>query len=573
MPLNGSHPEINLWEGRHEVFGPDRYAYKVGGYFVTQPQGNQGETFTYPLTISRLSSITATSHFYDTGGHYYTGPSIMNTANGKPLIRLDHATKLAMGGKETIGPPSIDPNQCELHIFPEDGYFLRVQGSHLVIEGLKVRYTYCAIALVKNSQGGYPDHVTIKNGHIWGGRILIRTNGATNWTIDNMILDGLMDPARGHLSWGEIKGGAQIAKGNRTQCIDAGTGENGQVIRSKLCNAFDGITGGGKNLQVGGFAERTGVTIEEWDAACRALGNHFDKIWDDAHQISPTQRNLIHNHNLYTGAGLSRDGDGGPTSPGRPISLFNIFDSRKCKIFLFRTGRTVANSGQTGEGLRHPRVLGYHGSSQRPFPWIKVHDTEIWGYDLARAEDGTPRDQAKGLFHYPRSADLSELQQSEINLEFNSIVIDQGAYTGDPNNLDRLNAHTRHWAGVHFTLDSTSGKEIRDGNLIVNFSGPKVYQRFVETSSGAVESVKTVAELSALVFADSNAYYPGGIDGKSSEINIGQVSDVVNSDYIPVHAEARNGAVDMTLLLAFLPPRLHQAFFARRGWRGAIPPS
>lgn len=544
-PMTG--PGINLWEGQHLVLNPADGVY-VGGYFV----GTDGKI--YPLTSARRDdgrSITASSHIYNPEGAYYTGPTVMRQANAKPLIRLDHASTEAMLGKETIGPPSINPNECELHLFVSHGQFLDVEGSHLIIEGLNISFSYMGVNLHKTA-----NHVTIRNGTICGGVNLIYCGEASHWLIDNMILDGLLDPEKSHLSWGDIKAGKQPADMNKVSCINPGTGSHGQVTRCILRNAFDGLAGGGSHLQVGGFAPyHDGMTVAEWDTECRKLGNHFDCIWDDAHQIDHRQRHLIHNHNLYTGAGISRDGSAAGTDfgSGRPLSLCNVFDGSQCRVFLFRKGRDITNPDQTGEGLRHPNTLSSHGPFVRPFPWIKVNDTEIWGETCIRP------DQAKGL--HGAGGTLQNLAQDEVNEEYNCIVIDKGVPTRNPN------VYFRPWSD--FLLDSTTGKEIRDGNLVVNLAGAKTYQRRLKTSASPeilINAIKTMDDLrNSQAFADSKAYYPPGIDANSAELNVSVVTDVLAPHYVPHHADAVQGAIDIT-------SQNIPGCFLHRPWRGAVPP-
>ncbi len=296
-------------------------------------------------------------------------------------------------------------------------------------------------------------------------------------------------------------------------------------------------------MQVGGFAPvQSGMTVEQWDDECRKLGNHFDRIWDDAHQITHIQRNLIHNHNLYTGAGISRDGsaEGRDFGAGRPLSLCNIFDGSQCRLFLHRKGRDSTNREQTGEGLRHPNTLVAHGDYKRPFPWIKINDTEIWGDDCTRL------DQAKGL--HGAGGSLQNLGKDEVNVEYNGIVIDKGVFDSVSNQF------SRPWAG---SLDVTTGKDIRDGNLIVNLAEKAAYQILVKTSQQQVARVKTVKDLHTLAFEDSKAYYSPGIDANSVEINVSAVSDVLDTThapdhpdaYVPHHPDAVQGAVDLSSLI------------------------
>lgn len=545
LPLPNAEPGISLWEGKH-VIQPESHV--VGAYF-TSTDGN-----TYPLTFSRHNnkdSIAAASHLYNSEGTYYTGPTIMQQANGRPLIRLDHASQEAMLLKETLAPPSIDPNQCELNLFVFHGNYLDVHGSYLIIEGLNISFAYIGVRLNNSAH-----HVTIRKGTIRGGINLIACSGANHWTIEQMTLDGLLDPEKSHLSWGDIKAGKQPADMNKVGCINPGTGSHGQITRCKLRNAFDGLAGGGSHLQVGGFAcYRPGMTVAEWDTECRKLGNHFDRIWDDAHQIDHRQRHLIHNHNLYTGAGISRDGSAESTDfgSGRPLSLCNVFDSSQCRLFLFRKGRDITNPDQTGEGLRHPNTLSSHGSFIRPFPWIKVNDTEIWGDNCIRG------DQAKGL--HGAGGNLQNLNQDEVNEEYNCIVIDKGVPTTTPN------VHFRPWSD--FLLDSTTGKEIRDGNLVVNLAGAKTYQRRLKTSASPeilINVIKTVDDLrNSQAFTDSKAYYTPGIDANSVEINVSAVADVLDLNYVPHHPDAVQGAANITT-------RNIPGCFLHRSWRGAIPP-
>lgn len=510
LPIASAEPGINLWEGKYSILNPRDKVF-VGGYFL----GTNNNT--YPLTFSRYNdacSIAATSHLYNSYGSYYTGPTIVRQANTKPLIRLDHASAEAMLGKETIGLPSLNPNECKLHLFVSNGQFLDVEGSHLIIEGLTISFAYIGVRLNNSAH-----HVTIRKGTIRGGINLIACSGANHWTIEQMTLDGLLDPEKSHLSWGDIKAGKQPADMNKVICINPGTGSHGQITRCKLRNAFDGLAGGGSHLQVGGFApHHDGMTMAEWDSECRKRGNHFDRIWDDAHQIDHRQRHLIHNHNLYTGAGISRDGSAESTDfgSGRPLSLCNIFDGSQCRLFLFRKGRDITNPDQTGEGLRHPNTLSSHGSFIRPFPWIKVNDTEIWGDNCIRG------DQAKGL--HGAGGNLQNLNQDEVNEEYNCIVIDKGVPTTTPN------VHFRPWSD--FLLDSTTGKEIRDGNLVVNLAGAKTYQRRLKTSASPeilINVIKTVDDLrNSQAFTDSKAYYTPGIDANSVEINVSAVADVLD---------------------------------------------
>jgi hypothetical protein len=542
-------PGKQIWEGRH-VINPASHI--VGGYFL----GTDGKV--YPLTFGRHNnpaSLAADTHIYRSDGAYYCGPTVMQQASGRPLIRLNPATSEAMLGKTTIAPPSLNPNECDLNLFVFNGMFLNVHGSHLRINGLAVSYSYIGVLLNPTAH-----HVEITNGSIHGGINLINCGAANFWSIDSMILDALMDPERGHLSWGDIKAGVQPADQNKATCINPGTGQGGRITRSQLRNAFDGLASGGPDMQVGGFAPRTpGMTIAQWDRACRKLGNHFDKIWDDAHQIDHAQRRLIHNHNLYTGAGLSRDGSAETTDfgSGRPLSLCNVFDGGKHKIFLYRKGRDAANSNQTGEGLRHPNTLAAHGPFVRPLSWIKVNDTELWGDDCVRAA------QAKGL-HGANGG----LPQQEPNEKYNCIVIDRGK-------SDRTaSVFFRPWSD--FVLDSTTGLEIRDGNLVVNLAGAKNYQQRMKSSTGTavpdtgvVPRARTVDELRrSQLFIDSTAYYSPGIDKKTDELfdMISPDNVIRPSSYVPHHEKAISGAVNITA-------RGFPGCFAFRPWRGAIPPA
>lgn len=549
-PLSIS-PGMNIWEGNHVI---QPVASIVGGYF----KGTDGNT--YPLTFGRHNnpaSIKATSHIYNSAGDYYTGPTVMQQASGKPIIRLDHASAEAMLGKETIGPTSLNPNECELNLFIFHGYYLNVTGSNLIIDRFNVDFVYIGVLLNPSAH-----NVTIRKGEIRGGINLINCGVAKNWTIDNMILDGLMDPVKGHISWGDVKAGKQPADSNKCTCLNPGSGTGGKVMRCSLRNAFDGMVGGGAQMQVGGFAKYSpDMTVADWDNACRKLGNHFDRIWDDAHQIDHRQRNLIHNHNLYTGAGISRDGSAESTDygAGRPLSLCNVFDGSKYKLFLYRKGRDATNPGQTGEGLRHPNTLATHGGIEipspnrvrvRPFPWIKVNDTELWGDDCVRS------DQAKGL----HGAD-GTLPQAEANEEYNCIVIDKGVYNPTRNNYFRV------WSD--FVLESSSGLQIRDGNLVVNLAGPKFYQsRIRSREQGMLNPVRTVEELRrSIFFTESQLYYSPGIDKNTDEIDVKSINDVINpNSYVPYHPKAMSGAVNLTA-------RGFPGCFLHRPWRGAIPPA
>ena len=574
-------PVLQTYEGIHPVF--PRVSSPMGGYFV----GIDGKM--HPLTFGRyndLSSIEATTDEYKTDGKYYTGPTVMRQAGGKPLIRLVPPRNEVVNPnpadmKETIGPcfvdpnsplrpcsvnpDNLDPNNCVLHLFMFQHVFLSVKGSHLIIDGLNVSYAYIGVAIRPGA-----DHVTIRNSTIRGGRHLIACGKANYWKIENTVLDGLMDPEKGHIGWGDVKGGENApANRNQTACINATeeeSGSHGQVTRCIFRDAFDGILYGGPHMQVGGFAEyRVGMTIQEWDAACRDLGNRFERIWDDAHQISHAARYLIHNHNYYIGAGISRDGGPKEYGCGRPLSLCNIFDAdSETKLFIFRKGRDVPGQDQWGEGLRHPNALGTHvgnSATSNPFPWIKVNDTEIWGDDNVKSSIFPRLDQAKGLMQ--SESPLLNLVTDEVNMEFNCIAIDRGTVSDDgPND------YIRPWS---YRLDVTTGKDIRDGNLIVNLSGSKTYQKkkTVKTSIGLLPNpMNTVADLRASqAFVDSQIYYPPGIDAKSVELDVTNKSDVLDPNtYVPHHPQAISGAVNIVGL--HIP-----GCFLHRPWRGAMPPA
>lgn len=125
----------------------------------------------------------------------------------------------------------------------------------------------------------------------------------------------------------------------------------------------------------------------------------------------------------------------------------------------------------------------------------------------------------------------------------------------------------RPWSD--FLLDSTTGKEIRDGNLVVNLAGAKTYQRRLKTSASTeilINTIKTVEDLrNSQAFVDSKAYYLPGIDANTVEINVSGVPEVLDADYVPHHPKAVTGAVDIT-------SRQIPGCFLYRSWRGAIPP-
>ncbi|HMT94764.1 hypothetical protein [uncultured Thiothrix sp.] len=205
-------PDLNLWEGQH-IIQPERHA--IGGYFVGTDDN------IYPLTFSRYNnfgSIAATSQIYNSQGIYYTGPTIAQQMSGRPLIRLDPASPEAMLHKETISPPSLDPNECEFHLFVFDGRFLNVHGNHLIIDGLKVSYSYTGVLLQKTA-----NHVTIRNSEIRGGINLIACGTASHWKIEKTILDGLLSLEKGHIAYGDIKAGSQPADLNKVTCINPST--------------------------------------------------------------------------------------------------------------------------------------------------------------------------------------------------------------------------------------------------------------------------------------------------------------------------------------------------------------
>jgi hypothetical protein len=453
---------------------------------------------------------------------FYMGPGITSAADGHLIARLDNGTPEAQCNRLVAQVTDPDPRHHALRISQPGQFGLTIAGSHHVFEGFTIHNYYGAFVM-----SGPVSDITLRGigGRVnrFGGRL----GQSSQVLIQNPAFDGCMNPEKWWVSWIDVKGANTPASGVRKCGLDYGVSNHVEVTGGYFHDFFDAaLSEGAHDVQVHGVEFRT---------------------WDDAWQMYGSLYRIEQHHNLYIGAGPSRDGSGTDAPNPAPGTLWihdNIIDTTRYRLFYFRFGRA---EDPTGIGWREPIPLSAHKTpttGERTIPWKFYNNTIVTGIT------SLPVLSYVGIGQFGDANAIVEARHEVYN---NVILVQDGRPLGRDT-----------WVNT--------GAEIYDGNVYWGWRNPSSsgytsIWRFLHRSAGLVDgenppaSIGDVDKLRSLARDDSKKYYAPGWEAAGIEAD-----PQLDSQYRPPHNSIlATGAVDLT-------NTSWPGTSVYRPWRGAVAP-
>jgi hypothetical protein len=462
---------------------------------------------------------------------YYLGPGICNdkSADAPLYVRLDNSSPEAQCHRNVAQIADSDPRHHSLRICRGDTYGLTVRGSHHLFEDFTDIHNYHGGLLIED------DRSDLAFWHL-GGRVIavgVRLGRARGVLIKDASFDGCMDPEKWWVSWQDVKGGNEVARHVRKCGINYGVAHDVEVTGGYFHDFFDSaISDGAHDVEVHGVEFRS---------------------WDDAWQMTGSVYRIDMHHNVFLGAGPSKDKSGTVSANPAPGTLWihdNIIDSSRYRIFWFRFGRT--DNFPMGIGWREPIALSRHGevsTGRHTIPWKLYQNTIVVGIDY------------NAPFASPYvGVDLFGNDQAIVDAPhevYNNIIL---VRDGRPLGRDT-------WVNT--------GGEIYDGNVYWGWSNPPPtdYSNYtsmwviLHRSGGLITygdnpkgSIGNVDKLRNLAVGDSQAYYSPGWEAAGLSVD-----PQLDAAYKPLNVALASGAVNLT-------ERGWPGTSLYKPWRGAVQP-
>jgi hypothetical protein len=485
-----------------------------------------------------LAWINSDQHNYQRSEPYYLGPGICHdpNASGPLYVRLDNSIPDAQRNRNVAQIADSDPRHHLLRICRGDTYGLHVRGSHHIFEDFANVHNYHGVFNIEDARS---DLVFRRV----GGRVIAvgaRLGPARRVLIEDPSFDGCMDPEKWWVSWVDIKGGLEVARHVRKAGINYGIAHDVEVKGGYFHDFFDSAL-----AQCAHDVEVHGVEF---------------RSWDDAWQMTGSVYRIDMHHNLFLGAGPSRDRSGTVSVNCAPGTLWihdNIIDTSRYRIFWFRYGhvdRFGVAGDPTGIGWREPIPLSRHGevsAGRHTIPWKLYHNTIVVGID-ANAPFESPY---VGVDLFGDDQAIADAPDEVYN---NIIVVRDGRPLGRDT---WVNKNTRGEI-----------REIYDGNVYWGWSNPPPtdyanytslwvsLHRSGEVVSGEDGRIGDVDKLRNLALADSRVYYPPGWEAAGLSVD-----PQLDAAYKPLNAAVASGAVDLTA-------KGWPSTRPYKPWRGAVQP-
>jgi hypothetical protein len=494
-----------------------------------------------PLIPDRTGgqNIFADSDLFDGARPYYPGPMCMTDVDGFLYIRLDPPSNEAMLGRKVDTIEDPDPRRHVLRLWEQERRALDLRANHLHFIDLEINDFHMHARC-----NGAESHLVFDGLSGRCGYFFLRCGSGSDITVRNCDHSGNMLSEGWWCAWMDVKGGRTMATHMRKNWIETGTVRGMQIYRNKIFGFFDGLLGNATDVEIGRYADDPRDEEGHWRNA-----NIFRHIWDDSWQIYASSQRIDIHHNYFLGAGISRDGAASrrQNGPGYPYIHHNIFDCRPYNVFWGRKG--VEPDAQ---GDKKAIPLSQHGpvlGDGWTFPWRFYHNTVIW--------DEATKSTYMNIGLFSPSAAHNGVQ----HLVFNNIFI-------DPGQLYLQQQGVTHFRPFDRDFDSTSGREIYDGNAFV-WSGagaPRYGYRQIKTSAGQNNfGIGSVREMRlSRAFADSKRYYPPGWENSAIELRY-PVDVAIDKNYRPTVRALQRDAVDVTSF------RL-RGMRSYQSWRGAKAP-
>jgi hypothetical protein len=463
---------------------------------------------------------------------YYLGPGICNdrTVDGPLYVRLDNSSQEAQCNRNVAQIENPDPRRHSLRISRAGTYGLTVRGSHHVFEDFTDVHNYYGVFNIEDARSDLAFRRV-------GGRVTgigARLGPAKRVLIEDPCFDGCMDPEKWWVSWEDIKGGSLAADHVRKCGINYGIAHDVEVTGGYFHDFFDSaLAHCAHDVEVHGVEFRS---------------------WDDAWQMTGSVYRIDMHHNVFLGAGPSKDKSGTVSANCAPGTLWihdNIIDTSRYRIFWFRRGRT--DGFPMGIGWREPIPLSRHGevsAGRHTIPWKLYHNTIVVGID-ASAPFASPYVGVDLFGNDQANADAPH----EV---YNNIIV---VRDGRPLGRDTwVNRNPRGQIG-----------EIYDGNVYWGWSdqsssGYTSLWVFLHRSDGLVtgnnppSSIGDVDKLRNLALEDSQEYYPPGWEAAGLSVD-----PQLDAAYRPLNAAVASGAVNLTA-------KGWPGTRPYKPWRGAVQP-
>lgn len=451
-----------------------------------------------------LNWISSDHHNWRHPKPYYLGPGICNDpkAEGHLFVRLDDSTPEAQCRRTVAQIADPDPRHHALRISGADRFGIILKGNHHVFEGFTEINNYYGAFRLLDETG-----ITFRR---VGGRVVFfgaRLGRASHVRIEDPSFNGCMDPERWWISLIDIKG-TQTAKLVRKCGLDYGAAHHVEVTGGFFHDFFDG-----------------GLSQSAHDVEIH--GVEF-RCWDDAWQMAGSLYRIDQHHNLYVGAGPSRDGTATDRPNPDPGTLWihdNVVDTSRYRIFYYRFGRFKEDP--TGIGWREPIAFSGHDSTgDRTIPWKLYQNTIVRGI----GRNAPPPSDFVGIGQFGNDQAIVEAPHEAYN---NVILVRDGRPLARDTWVD-------------------TGAEIYDGNVYWGWSNPSssgftsIWRR-LHRSAGLVNgeapkgSIGDVDKLRELARADSQVYYPPGWEASGLFVD-----PHLDADYKPRNMAVASGAVDLT---------------------------
>jgi hypothetical protein len=474
-----------------------------------------------------LDWINSDEHEWQYPEPYYLGPGVCNDrrTDARLYVRLDNSTPKAQCYRNVAQIEDPDPRHHSLRISRMDTYGLTVRGSHHVFEDFKDVHNYYGIFIIDGERSNLVFRRV-------GGRITTigaRLGRARGVLIEDPSFDGCMDPEKWWVSWEDIKGGSQAADHVRKCGINYGIAHDIEVTGGYFHDFFDSaISDAAHDVDVHGVEFRS---------------------WDDAWQMTGSVYRIDMHHNVFLGAGPSKDQSGTRTANCAPGTIWihdNIIDTSQYRIFWYRFGRP--DDPFPGIGWREPIPLSRHGvvSAHRyTIPWKLYQNTIVAGID----------ESSPFASHFV-GVDLFGDDQAIIDAPhevYNNIIL---VRDGRPLGRDT-------WVNT--------GGEIYDGNVYWGWSNPSpshytslwvMLHRSEDVILGESPkgSIGDVDKLRNLALEDSRTYYEPGWEAAGLSVD-----PQLDAAYKPLNAAVASGAVNLTATG-------WPGTSVYRPWRGAVKP-
>jgi hypothetical protein len=463
------------------------------------------------------------------------GPGIAYNATDRRIyVRLENSSEEAQCGRAIARLGNIDPRAVPLWIAASDKAGLFIRGSHHVFENFRAINNYDTAIWVDGAWseldfrnvGGRPMSFGARLGHASGVRIT------------NPGFDGCMLPERWWVAYSDIKGIVKLP----SESFGQPAVELSPARHVRKC----GID----------FGDAHGVTVtggyfhDFFDGALSEAAHDLEvencefSSWDDAWQMYGSLHRVDVHHNVFLGAGPSRDGsatDKPNPDPGTVWIHDNIIDSTRYRLFWYRFG---SSEDPKGSGWREPIPFSAHNvpsvPSRRTIPWKLYHNTVVTGIT------GFPVHSYVGVGQFGTREAMVEASHEVYN---NIFVVNNARGLGQ-----------EAWA--------YTGAEIYDGNVYWGWHTPTPDDRSIwrflhlsaaSTTSTAATRIGEVGRLRDLARDASRTYYPPGWEaaGLSEDPKL-------DAAYRPTNLKLASGAVDLTAKR--WPGTPHGRY------RGAVPP-